>query len=329
MSETIDTVNTLEYPYTRTTGPFVGPFLTALRDGKLIANKIDGRTFCPPLEYDPLTGASALAEFVEVGPGGTVVGWTWIAEPSEKHPFPHPFAFALIKIDGTDVPMLHAVDAGTIDVMSTLMRVAAQYRDERHGAITDVYFVPEAKAQSQSITPTEGTVEITEHLISLKIREPMYPHRQRFAAGLLAGKIIGQKSPVSGKVYVPGRGYDNLERVPLTEADDVVVADRGTVVAFTVLTPVQYYGQKETEPYIRCSILLDNSDQPIIGVDVRDIPLDEFHVGMRLGAVWKKPGERSIAGLDNRGGAWEQVIDRWAPTGEPDVHFEAFKEHTW
>ena len=329
MSETINTVNTLEYPYTRTTGPFVGPFLTALRDGKLIGNQINGRTFCPPFEYDPDTGAAAPAEFVEVGPGGTVVGWTWIAEPSEKHPFAHPFAFALIRIDGADVPMVHAVDTGTIDTMQTGMRVAAQYRDERHGAITDVYFVPEAEAQTQEITPGEGTVEITEHLISLKVREPLYPHRQRFVDGLLAGKITGQRSPVSGKVYVPGRGYDNLERVPLTEADEVIVADRGTVVAFTVITPVQYYGQKETEPYIRCSILLDNSDQPIMGVDVRDIPLDDFRVGMRLGAQWKKPKERSITAFDNRGGGWEQVIDRWTPTGEPDVDFESFKEHTW
>jgi uncharacterized OB-fold protein len=330
VNETIETVNTLEYPYTRTTGPYMGPFLTALRDGKLIANKVDGRTFCPPIEYDPVTGAPAPAEFVEVGPGGTVVSWTWIAEPSEKHPFAHPFAFALIQIDGTDVPMVHAVDAGSIEAMSTHMRVSAQYRDERHGAITDVYFVPLAKAHVQHITPGEGTVEITEHLISLKIREPMYPHRRRFAAGLLDGKIIGQRSPVSGKVYVPGRGYDNLERVPLTEADEVVVSDKGTVVAFTVITPVQYYGQKETEPYIRCSILLDGSDQPIIGVDVRDIPVDEFRVGMRLGAVWKERADRSIEGLDNRfGGVWEQVIERWAPTGEPDVDFAAFKEHTW
>ena len=330
MSETRETVNTLEYPYTRTTGPYIGPFLTALRDGKLIANKIDGRTFCPPLEYDPDTGAQAPAEFVEVGPGGTVVSWTWIAEPTQKHPFQHAFAFALIKIDGVDVPMVHAVDAGSIDAMSTHMRVSAQYRDERHGAITDVYFVPLAQAQVQDIAPGEGTVEITEHLISLKIREPMYPHRIRFADGLLDGKIIGQRSSVSGKVYVPGRGYDNLERVPLTEADEVVVGDRGTVVAFTVITPVQYYGQKETEPYIRCSILLDGSDQPIIGVDVRDIPVDEFRSGMRLGAQWKKPADRSIEGLDNRfGGVWEQVIERWLPTGEPDVDFSAFKEHTW
>ena len=44
----------------------------------------------------------------------------------------------------------------------------------------------------------------------------LFPHRERFAKGLLEGRIIGQKSPVSGKVYVPGRGYDNLERVLLT-----------------------------------------------------------------------------------------------------------------
>jgi uncharacterized OB-fold protein len=135
---------------------------------------------------------------------------------------------------------------------------------------------------------------------------------------------------MSGKVYVPGRGYDNLERVRMTEKDDVVVADRGSVSSFTVITPVQYYGQKETEPYIRCSILLDGADQPIIGVDVRDIPLDEFRVGMRLQAVWRPPADRSVAQLDNRwGGAWEDVIERWERTGEPDVDPSKLRDHTW
>ena len=27
---------TLEYPYTRTTGPVMGPFLTGLRDGRIL-----------------------------------------------------------------------------------------------------------------------------------------------------------------------------------------------------------------------------------------------------------------------------------------------------
>jgi uncharacterized OB-fold protein len=321
---------TLEYPYTRTTGPVMGPFLTGLRDGKILGNRCGDRVLCPPLEYDPATGATLGPDFVEVGPGGVVQAWTWVAQPTPRHPFSRPFAFALIKLDGADTPLVHAVDAGSIDMMSTGMRVAAQYRDERHGSITDVYFVPEASAKSQTITPGEEPVAITEHLISLKITEPLYPHRARFARGLLDGKIIGQRSPVSGKVYVPGRGYDNMERVPLTEADDVVVADRGTVSSFTVITPVQYYGQKETEPYIRCSILLDGADQPIIGVDIRDIPVDEFRVGMRLQAVWRNHDERSVSDMDNRGGGvWESVVDHWEPTGEPDVDKSKLRDQTW
>jgi uncharacterized OB-fold protein len=311
---------TLEFPYQRTTGPVIGPFLTALRDGKILGNRCNGRVLCPPLEYDPETSAPLDPDFVEVGPGGTVRSWTWVVEPTRKHPFDHPFAFAMILLDGADTPILHAVDAGTVDAISTGMRVAAQFREERKGAITDVYFVPEAQAKAQDITPGEEPVTISEHLIGLEIFEPLYPHRVRFAEGLLAGKVLGQRSPASGKVYVPSNGYDNMERTEMTEADDVEVADRGAVSSFTVITPVQYYGQKETEPYIRASILLDGADQPIIGVDIRDIPLEEFRVGMRVQAVWKKPEERDVTDLGNRfGGAWEGVIDRWEPTGEPDM----------
>ena len=330
MTELSDCIHKIEYPYTRSTGPYLGPFLTGVRDGKLLANRVGGRTFCPPIEYDPATGVDAPAEFVEVGPGATVLGCTWVADPSVKHPFSHPFAFALLQVDGADVPMVHAVDAGSPDALVVGSRVTAQYRDDRRGAITDLYFVPEANAVVQQIEAGEEPVIITEHLISLVVKEPLFPHRRRYAEGLLAGKLIGQKSSVSGKVVVPGRGYDNLNRVPLTEADEVVVADRGTVSSYTVLTPVQYYGQKETEPYIRCSVLLDGTDSPIIGVDVRDIPLEQFRVGMRLQAIWRKPEDRKVDGLDNRfGGAWEDVIERWEPTGEPDIDPATLKDYTW
>jgi uncharacterized OB-fold protein len=325
-----DIAITLEFPYTRTTGPVVGPFLTGLRDGKILGGRCGDRVLCPPLEFDPDTGTTLEPDFVEVGPGGTVVSWTWVATPTVKHPFGHPFAFALIALDGADTPMLHAIDAGSIDAMSTGMRVKAQYRDDRRGAITDLYFVPEAAAKKQTITAGDEPVLITEHLIGVTMSEPLFPHRERFARGLLEGRIIGQKSPVSGKVYVPGRGYDNLERVLLTEHDEVVVADAGTVTSFTVITPVQYYGQKETEPYIRCSILLDGASSPIIGVDIRDIPLDDFRIGLRVKAVWRPFGERSVDEMDNRfGGVWEDVIERWEATGEPDVPFEKLTEHNW
>ena len=330
MTELSDCIHTIEYPYTRATGPYMGPFLTGLRDGKLLANSVGGRTFCPPIEYDPVSGVDASQEFVEVGPGATVLALTWVSDPSTKHPFSHPFAFALLRVDGADVPFVHAVDAGTSDAIAVGDRVCAQYRDDRRGAITDVYFVPEARAVAQIVVPGEEPVAISEHLISLVMREPLFPHRRRYAEGLLAGKLIGQKSSVSGKVVVPGRGYDNLYRVPLTEADEVVVSDRGTVSSYTVLTPVQYYGQRETEPYIRCSILLDGTDSPIIGVDIRDIALADFRVGLRLQAIWRKPEDRRVDGLDNRwGGSWEDVIERWQPTGEADVDPDSLKDYTW
>ena len=325
-----DVTATIEYPYTRTTGPVMGPFLTSLRDGQILASRVGGRVVCPPLEYDPETGAAVEPDLVPVGPGGTVRTWTWVAEPNRKHPLDHPFAFALIQLDGADTAIVHAVDAGSIEAMSTGMRVSVRFRDERVGAITDIVFVPGDEAPSADIEPGAEPVTITTHLISLEVAEPLMPHRRRFLQGLLDGKIIGQRSRVSGQVHVPGRGYDQMTRTELTEADDVVLADRGTVTSFTVITPVQYYGQQETEPYIRTGILLDGADGPISGVDIRDIPPEEFYVGLRLQAIWRKPGEREVSGHDNRSfGGLEGVIDRWEPTGEPDVDPDTLEVHAF
>ena len=107
----------------------------------------------------------------------------------------------------------------------------------------------------------------------------------------------------------------------MSEADEVEVDGIGAVSSFTVITPIQYYGQKETEPYIRASILLDGTDSPLIGIDVRDIPIEEFRVGMRApGGVEARAASGTSRRLGNRfGGAWEAVIERWEPTGEPDV----------
>lgn len=354
-----DCHHVLEFPYTRTTGSFVGPFLTGLRDGKILGNRIstaDGhRVFCPPLEYHPETAAAVEPDFAEVGPGGEVVSWTWVQHPTAKHPLDEPFAFAQILLDGADTPLPHAIKASSSDDISTGMRVMAQWRQDRQGSITDIFFVPEAGAAAgavpaagaapaaeavpvaapapdtiarQDITPGEEPVTITEHVISLTISEPLHDHRRRFAEGLLAGKIIAQRSPASGKIYVPGRGFDPMERVAITQADELEVADVGTVVGFTEINPVQYHGQKETQPYIRCSILLDGADQPVQGIDIRHITVADFRIGMRLKAVWRPPAERKILDMDNRFGSIpESVVERWDPTGEPDVDPASLKEH--
>ncbi len=135
----------LEYPYRRSVGPVLGRFFTALRDRKLVGVRTKrGRVLVPPAEYEPETGAAVTDQFVDVGPGGVVTTWSWVARPRPKQPLGHPFAWALIRLDGADTAMLHAVDAGDPFRMKTGMRVVPRWREERTGVITDIEcFEPE------------------------------------------------------------------------------------------------------------------------------------------------------------------------------------------
>ena len=134
----------LEYSYHRSVGPVIGRFLTGLRDRRLegiVAS--DGKVIVPPLESDPQTGET-LDRFVEVGSAGVVTSWAWVVQPREKHPLYRPFAWALIRLDGADTSMLHAVDAGSEAKMSTGMRVSVRWRETTSGQIGDILcFEPE------------------------------------------------------------------------------------------------------------------------------------------------------------------------------------------
>jgi uncharacterized OB-fold protein len=145
VSEVLSAPHRLEFPYRRSVGPVLGRFLAGLRDGRMEGIRgRDGRVLVPPQEYDPVT-ADALDEWVPVGPGGAVVAWAWIAEPLPGQPLDRPFAWALVRLDGADTALLHAVDAGAPERMETGLRVTVRWRAERTGDIRDVEcFVPEA-----------------------------------------------------------------------------------------------------------------------------------------------------------------------------------------
>ena len=148
-SEALHAEHHLEYPYSRSVGPVIGAFLTGLRDGKLFGvTGAGGTVIVPPTEYDPTTGDDT-GEMVEVGPGGVVESWAWVSRPLRKHPMQTPFAWALIRLDGADTAMLHVVDAGGPDKLSTGDRVTVKYRPAsgRIGAMADIEaFVPEGGA---------------------------------------------------------------------------------------------------------------------------------------------------------------------------------------
>jgi uncharacterized OB-fold protein len=144
-SEVLTALHVLEYPYKRSVGPVIGRFLTGLRDKRFEGIRgSDGRVLVPPVEYDPQT-AEELGEFVDVGPSGVVTTWAWITQPRPNNPLGKPFAWALIKLDGADTSLLHAVDAGGDSAMKTGMRVRPRWREERTGHILDIEcFEPES-----------------------------------------------------------------------------------------------------------------------------------------------------------------------------------------
>nr|WP_221473329.1 OB-fold nucleic acid binding domain-containing protein [Planomonospora venezuelensis] len=285
----------LEFPggYTRTTGPVIGRFLTELRDGRIVGVRTaGGRTLVPPLEYDPDTGEAVTGEFAEVGPAGTVESWSWVSEPRPAHPLERPFAWALIRLDGADTALVHAVDAGDARAMRQGLRVRPRWKAARTGHITDIEsFVPEV---TRIVSPvrTEYRVRPGKALA-------------RFLDGVARGVFIGCRCGSCGKVYVPYRLSCPECGVAITE--EVEVPDTGTITTFAINNLPD--PRAPEVPFVSAYILLDGSDIPMIAL-VGGVPAHEVRQGMRVRAVWV-PEEERTASMSN--------IKWFAPTGEPDA----------
>jgi uncharacterized OB-fold protein len=306
----------LEYTYRRSVGPVLGRFLAGLRDARVLGVKTsDGRVLVPPAEYDPDSG-EATKEMVELPQTGTVTSWSWVDSPSPKQPLDRPFAWALVKIDGATTAMLHAVDAGSADKMTTGLRVRVAWRAERSGSIRDIAcFVP-LDAPHTEVAKLDGE--------PLKgIKTPMRLDFQVNAGGELSrylrsvaeGKLFGRRCPACTKVYVPPRGGCPTCSVPMGE--EVQVKDVGTVVSFCIVN-VPFEGQVMKLPYVYASILADGADISFPHL-IQGIEPGEVRMGLRVKAVWVPPAERKPT--------MESI--RWfEPAGEPDAAFDSYKEHT-
>jgi len=304
----------IAFDYTRSLGPVLGQFMTALRERRILgARGADGRVHAPPFEYDPVT-FSPPAELVEVGPGGSVVSWTWLSSPLSGQPLEHPFAWALFRLDGADTAMLHAVDAGSAAAMRTGMRVRARWAADRVGSIRDIEcFEPgDAPPASDGAGAAGGDpVTMTVTPVRLRYQHTASPAESAYLRGLAEGRLIGQRCPACGKVYIPSRGTCPADGVPTNS--EVELPDTGTVTTFSVVN-VGYPGQKVTPPYVAAAVLLDGADiafqHLLLGCDP-----GEVRMGMRVRAVWRPREEWSTSA---------ETISHFAPSGEPDAPYESY-----
>jgi len=300
----------IEFDYTRSLGPVLSRFMAALAERRILgARGADGRVHAPPFEYDPVSAEPA-GDLVPVGPEGTVVSWSWMPEPLAGQPLAKPFAWALIRLDGADTAMLHAVDAGSAASMRTGLRVRPRWAERPAGSIRDIVCFEPCDGPAGTAPagePREVTPGMTITPVRLHYMHTASRGETAYLRGLAEGRILGQRCGVCGQVYVPPRGTCPADGVPTSE--EVELPESGTVTTFCIVN-VGYPGQRAqgfTPPYVAAAVLLDGADiafqHLVLGCDPAEV-----RMGMRVRAVWGESGS----------------ISHFTPTGEPDALYESY-----
>ncbi len=153
----------------------------------------------------------------------------------------------------------------------------------------------------------------------LKVRTPIAIHYRYSAgpnssahlAGLLEGRMIGNRCPGCELVYFPPRN-GTCPRCARALGPEVEVGPRGTITTFCVVN-VPFLGQKIPIPYVSANVKLDGADMSVSHL-ILECDADDVRIGMRVEPVWKDRSEWGPT-LEN--------IDHFRPTGEPDAAIEA------
>lgn len=136
----------------------------------------------------------------------------------------------------------------------------------------------------------------------------------RFLRGLGKGKIIGARAGSDGPVYVPPRGADPKQGLPLDQ--EVEVSDKGTVTTFCIVR-VPSDNLSFNPPFACVLVLLDGADIPMSHV-IQECDLEDVRMGMRVQAVWVPKNELAAS---------VESIRYFKPIDEPDADYDSYKEH--
>ncbi|MEU2158021.1 OB-fold domain-containing protein [Streptomyces sp. NPDC019396] len=303
----------VEFPFTRSLGPVQSAFLTGLRERTVLGVRTTaGQVLVPPVEYDPET-AQEIRELVEVAPVGTVTTWAWNPAPRRGQPLRTPFAWVLVRLDGADTALLHALDAPGPEDVHTGMRVRVRWAPERVGAITDIAcFEPyEASGPTAEAQPHSGsfTDPVTGIVAAARLDYSYSPGRaqSRYIHALAGRRTTGERCPSCRKVYVPPRGA--CPTCGVATAEQVEVGPRGTVTTFCIVN-IKAKNLDIEVPYVYAHIALDGADLALHG-RIGGIPYDQVRMGLRVEPVWTEDGRHP---------------DHYRPTGEPDADYDTYKE---
>ncbi|MFF3615401.1 Zn-ribbon domain-containing OB-fold protein [Streptomyces sp. NPDC002580] len=312
MPEVLKAPLVVEFPFTRSLGPVQSAFLTGLREQVVLGVRTtDGRVLVPPVEYDPVT-AEEIHDLVEVAPTGTVTTWAWNHEPRRGQPLGTPFAWVLVRLDGADTALLHALDAPGPEAVHSGMRVRVRWARTRSGAITDIAcFEPYDAEEPGELTGLGDRFEdmVTGIVAPARLDYVYSPGRAQSAyiENLSGRRTVGERCPSCRKVYVPPKGA--CPTCGVATAEQVEVGPRGTVTTYCIVN-IKAKNLDIEVPYVYAHIALDGAGLALHG-RIGGIPYHEVRMGLRVEPVWSEDGRHP---------------DHYRPTGEPDADYETYKE---
>lgn len=129
----------IQVPYSWSAGTVLTRFLRSLRDdGAILATRCPAcrKVFAPPRRSCGTCFADC-GEWLEVGPGGTLVSFTQALYESPLHPGERPL-FGLIRLDGADTSLLHRLGGAGLADLQPGMRVEPVFAEKRTGSILDI-----------------------------------------------------------------------------------------------------------------------------------------------------------------------------------------------
>ncbi|WP_367429641.1 Zn-ribbon domain-containing OB-fold protein [Streptomyces celluloflavus] len=303
----------VEFPFTRSLGPVQSAFLTGLRERTVLGVRAgDGRVIVPPAEYDPVT-AEEIRDLVEVGSAGTVTTWAWNPAPRRGQPLATPFAWVLVRLDGADTALLHALDVPGPESVHTGLRVRIRWAAERTGAITDIACFTPYEGPPSGAEPAAHRGEFADPVTGIttpaRLDYTYAPGRaqSRYLRALAGHRTIGERCPSCHKVYVPPRGA--CPTCGIATDTQVEVGPRGTVTTYCIVN-IKARNLDIEVPYVYAHIALDGAGLAL-HARIGGIPYDEVRMGLRVEPVWTADGT---------------FPDHYRPTGEPDAPYDSYKE---
>ncbi|HOI75678.1 MAG TPA: Zn-ribbon domain-containing OB-fold protein [Syntrophales bacterium] len=129
----------ISVPYTWWAGETAGRFLKTLRDErKILGTRCGscGRVYVPARKSCSRCFVD-MDEWVELGNEGVIEAFTVVRYGHPVQPVEAPFAYALIKLDGSDVGFLHLVKKD-LDKIGVGKRVKAVFKEDRTAHILDI-----------------------------------------------------------------------------------------------------------------------------------------------------------------------------------------------